>query len=140
ENDNQTFVTVVLAVIDAASGTGRIALAGHEPPFILSGGTARAMTDLSRQPPLGAMEGFPYRSDALALERGEALFLFSDGVTEAEDGADGFFGRDRLAAALRPAGAEAPRAVVGAVLDAVASFVAGAPQADDITLLAVRRA
>ena len=140
ENDSQTFVTVVLAVIDAATGQGRIALAGHEPPFILSGGTARALTTLSRQPPLGAMEGFPYGSDPLVLAEGEALFLFSDGVTEAEDGADGFFGRDRLAAALETSAAAPPRAVVEAVLGAVAAFVAGAPQADDITLLAVRRA
>jgi sigma-B regulation protein RsbU (phosphoserine phosphatase) len=139
ENESQTFVTVVLAVIDAASGTGRIALAGHEPPFILSDGSARALADLSRQPPLGAMEGYPYRSDPLALGAGEALFLFSDGVTEAEDGADGFFGRDRLAEALRPSGGAPPRAVVEAVLEAVAGFAGGAPQADDITVLAVRR-
>jgi sigma-B regulation protein RsbU (phosphoserine phosphatase) len=140
ENESQTFVTVVLAILDAASGTGRIALAGHEPPFILSAGRARALADLSRQPPLGTMEGFPYRSDALALAPGEALFLFSDGVTEAEDGEDGFFGRDRLAGVLRPKGDGAPQEVVRAVLDAVADYAAGVPQADDITALAVRRA
>jgi len=140
ENDSQTFVTVALAVIDAASGTGRIALAGHEAPFILSGAGVRAMADLTRQPPLGVMEGFPYRSDPLSLERGEALFLFSDGVTEAEDGADGFFGRERLSDTLRPLGAAPPPEVVRAVLDAVADYAAGVPQADDITVLAVRRA
>ena len=140
ENESETFVTVVLAVIDAATGTGRIALAGHEPPFILSAAGARAMTGLSRQPPLGAMEDFPYRSDALSLEPGEALFLFSDGVSEAEDGRDGFFGRDRLAETLDRVGAASPPVVVGAVLDAVVAYVAGAPQNDDITLLSVRRA
>ncbi|WP_458096143.1 SpoIIE family protein phosphatase [Roseomonas sp. WA12] len=139
ENESETFVTVVLAVIDASTGTGRIALAGHEPPFILSGAGARAMTGLSRQPPLGAMEEYPYRSDPLSLEPGEALFLFSDGVSEAEDGRDGFFGRDRLAEALGNVGTASPPLVVGAVLDAVAAYVAGAPQNDDITLLAVRR-
>ncbi|MBP0446092.1 SpoIIE family protein phosphatase [Roseomonas sp. SSH11] len=139
ENDSQTFVTVVLAVIDAASGTGRIALAGHEDPFVLAEGSARALANLSRQPPLGTMEGFPYRSDALALGPGEALFLFSDGVTEAEDGAEGFFGRERLAEILgRAGGAPAPM-VVEAVLEAVHGFAAGAPQADDITVLVVRR-
>ncbi|MFH5925941.1 PP2C family protein-serine/threonine phosphatase [Roseomonas xinghualingensis] len=140
ENESQTFVTVVMAVIDAASGTGRIALAGHEPPFILSDAGARVMTGLSRQPPLGAMEGFPYRSDPLSLGRGEALFLFSDGVTEAEDGADGFFGRERLSDILRPMGTAPPPEVVRAVLDAVADYAAGVPQADDITVLTVRRA
>jgi len=139
ENESQTFVTVVLAVIDAASGTGRIALAGHEPPFLLSPDGARALEGLSRQPPLGAMEGYPYRSDALSFLPGETLVLFSDGITEAEDGADGFFGRDRLAETLRPVRDEAPATVVQSVLDAVTAFAGGAPQADDITLLAVRR-
>lgn len=140
ENDSQTFVTVVLAVLDAATGTGRIALAGHEPPFILSGREPRVLAGLSRQPPLGTVEEFPYRSDPLALAPGEALFLFSDGVTEAEDGAEGFFGRDRLAEVLQPVAAAAPGEVVKAVLDAVAGFAAGVAQADDITVLAVRRA
>nr|WP_280855198.1 PP2C family protein-serine/threonine phosphatase [Pararoseomonas indoligenes] len=139
ENDSQTFVTVVLAAIDAASGTGRIALAGHEPPFILGNGAARVLTGLSRQPPLGTMEDYPYRSDPLALAPGEALFLFSDGVTEAEDDAEGFFGRDRLADRLEATADAPPRAVVEAVLDAVTAFAGGAPQADDITVLAVRR-
>jgi sigma-B regulation protein RsbU (phosphoserine phosphatase) len=140
ENESQTFVTVVLALLDARSGTGRIAVAGHEAPFILSEAGARVMTGLSRQPPLGAMEDYPYRSDPLSLEPGEALFLFSDGVTEAEDGVEDFFGRDRLAITLGHAAMAPAEGVVRSVLDAVAAFAAGVPQADDITALVVRRA
>ncbi|WP_426956752.1 PP2C family protein-serine/threonine phosphatase [Muricoccus radiodurans] len=139
ENESQTFVTVVLAILDARSGTGRIAVAGHEAPFVLGPGGPRVMTGLTRQPPLGAMEEYPYRSDPLSLEQGEALFLFSDGVTEAEDGADGFFGRDRLTAALERANQAPAAGIVRTVLEAVASFAAGVPQADDITALVVRR-
>lgn len=139
ENESQTFVTVVLAVLDAADGTGRIALAGHESPLLLRDGQVRVLEGLSRQPPLGTMEGFPYRSDPLALTPGEALFLFSDGVTEAEDAAERFFGREGLAEALRPVAGAMPRALVEAVLEAVSGFAGGAAQADDITVLAVRR-
>jgi sigma-B regulation protein RsbU (phosphoserine phosphatase) len=140
ENDSQTFVTIVLAILDAATGQGRIILAGHEAPFLLSAGAApQVMTGLTRQPPLGAMEDYPYSSDPLSLAPGQAVFLFSDGVTEAEDAAEGFLGRERLEAALAPQAGAHPAEVIGAVLRAIEGFVGGAPQADDITALALRR-
>lgn len=136
ENESQTFVTVVLGVIDGTTGAGRIAVAGHDLPLVL-GGAPRLLGPLRRQPALGAIEGIPYGSDPFALSPGEALFLYSDGVSEAEDDAGGFFGRERLTEALARAGRE-PRAVVEEVLRAVHRFAAGAPQADDITALALR--
>lgn len=136
ENESQTFVTVVLGVIDGTTGAGRIAVAGHDLPLVL-GGAPRLLGPLRRQPALGAIEGIPYGSDPFALSPGEALFLYSDGVSEAEDDAGGFFGRERLTEALARAGCE-PRAVVEEVLRAVHRFAAGAPQADDITALALR--
>jgi sigma-B regulation protein RsbU (phosphoserine phosphatase) len=137
ENDSMTFVTAALGVIDGESGAGRIAIAGHDLPWLLGGGPPRLLGPLRRQPALGAMEGIPYRSDAFALAPGEAMLLYSDGVTEAEDRQGGFFGRDRLEAALAEGGT-APAGVVAAVLRAVARFAADAPQADDITALALR--
>jgi sigma-B regulation protein RsbU (phosphoserine phosphatase) len=137
ENDAQTFVTAVLGVMDAATGEGRITIAGHDIPFVLGGGAPRLLGPVKRQPPLGAVEGIPFRSDPFSLAPGEGLFLFSDGVTEAEDGRGGFFGRDRLVAALADLGT-APEAVVEGVLRGVADFSGGAAQADDITLLALR--
>lgn len=139
DNESQTFVTVVLALLDARTGEGRIALAGHEAPYLLDGSGAAVLTGLSRQPPLGAMEGYPYRADPLTLRPGQSLFLFTDGVTEAEDRDERFYGRDRLRDALRSAPDAAPDAVVRTVLDGVNAFAGGAPQADDITVLAIRR-
>jgi sigma-B regulation protein RsbU (phosphoserine phosphatase) len=137
ENESQTFVTVALGVMDGETGEGRIAVAGHDLPVVLGGGAPRLLAPLRRQPALGAIEGIPYGSDPFALAEGEALFLYSDGVSEAEDDAGGFFGRDRLMEALAAAGT-APAAVVEEVLRAVARFARGAPQADDITALALR--
>ncbi len=136
ENETQTFVTVALGVLDGKTGQGRIAIAGHDLPVLLGDGAPRLVTGLSRQPALGAIEGIPYRSDAFTLTPGQGLFLYSDGVTEAEDGAGGFFGRERLIEALGASGT-APQPVVEAVLRAVTAFAAGAPQADDITALAL---
>lgn len=137
ENDAQTFVTAVLGVVDAETGEGRVTVAGHDAPFVLGNGAPRLLGPFKRQPPLGTIEGIAYRSDAFALGPGEALFLFSDGVTEAEDGRGSFFGKDRLLAALGTAGT-APEQVVDQVLRAVSDFAGGAAQADDITALALR--
>jgi len=136
-NDAQTFVTAVLGVIDSVSGEGRITVAGHDIPFVVGKGQPRLLGPVKRQPPLGALEGIRFRSDAFELSPGEGLFLFSDGVTEAEDGRGGFFGRERLLASLVKAGA-VPELVVEEVLRAVSAFADGAAQADDITVLALR--
>ena len=138
ENESATFVTVALGVMDMAEGAGRIAVAGHEAPLVYGGGSApRPLPHTARQPPLGALEGFAYRSDPFSLESGEGLLLYSDGVTEAEDGTGAFFGRARLLALLGALSCDSagPRAVVEGVFDAVTRFAGGAPQADDITAL-----
>ncbi|MDO9498499.1 PP2C family protein-serine/threonine phosphatase [Falsiroseomonas sp.] len=140
DNESQTFVTVVLGVIDGTTGAGRIAVAGHDIPLLIAPGVApRLMEKLRRQPALGVMEGIPYSSDPFQLTRGEAMFCYSDGVSEAEDDKGGFFGRDRLVAALADSGTD-PSRVVDTVLRAVTTFADGAPQADDITALALRYA
>jgi sigma-B regulation protein RsbU (phosphoserine phosphatase) len=138
ENHDATFVTVALGVMDMAAGTGRMAVAGHEAPLVHGRGLPpRPLPQAARQPPLGAIEGFAYRSEPFALEPGEGMLLYSDGVTEAEDGAGAFFGRARLGATLEALsrGDAGPCAVVEGVFDAVARFAGGAPQADDITAL-----
>jgi len=137
ENESQTFVTVVLGVIDGTTGAGRIAVAGHDLPVVLGGASPRLLGPLRRQPALGVMEGISYASDAFVLAAGEALFCYSDGVSEAEDNKGGFFGQPRLMATLAAAGTD-PRAVVDSVLRAVNAFAEGAPQADDITALVLR--
>ncbi|NKC34492.1 SpoIIE family protein phosphatase [Roseomonas sp. BU-1] len=138
DNESQTFVTVVLGVIDGTTGAGRIAVAGHDIPLLVGPGAApRLLQGLRRQTALGVMEGIPYASDPFTLAEGATMFCYSDGVSEAEDDAGGFFGRERLEAALASAGTD-PRAVVETVLRAVTAFANGAPQADDITALALR--
>ncbi|WP_419896138.1 PP2C family protein-serine/threonine phosphatase [Roseomonas sp. USHLN139] len=139
DNDSLTFVTIALAVLDATTGEGRICVAGHEAPYRLSATGIAPLTGLTRQPAMGALEDYPYGSDPLSLAAGEALLLFSDGVTEAEDAHSDFFGRERLEAALEPCATRPAASVVEALLHAVEAFVNGAPQADDITALVLRR-
>ena len=138
ENDDMTFVTVALGVIDLETGAGRLAIAAHDAPILLrDDAPPRDFGSFRRQPPLGAREGTVYQSDDFRLAPGEALLLFSDGVTEAENSEGRALEREGLLDALSPLGSD-PRRVVDGVLAAVARFAVGTPQTDDITALVIR--
>ena len=89
-------------------------------------------------PVLAFMEGVQYRQCAMALAPGDTLFLYTDGVTEAQDSENNLFGEERLAETLRTASAAMPASMCTIVRAAVAAFAEGMPQADDITVLAIR--
>ena len=74
----------------------------------------------------------------MALAPGDTLFLYTDGVTEAQDSENNLFGEERLAETLRTASAAMPASMCTIVRAAVAAFAEGMPQADDITVLAIR--
>jgi sigma-B regulation protein RsbU (phosphoserine phosphatase) len=137
-NAASLFVTVFYGVLSPTAGTFVYANGGHNPPYRL--GLDRTVSDL----PLtkGKMLGLfpkcaPYATAELQLAPGETLFLFTDGITEAQDETDALFGEARLTSAL--AGCDgAPEAMVRQVLKAVAAFAGDTPQADDMTCLALR--
>jgi serine phosphatase RsbU (regulator of sigma subunit) len=136
DNPEMTFVTACLGVLDMETGAGSIALAGHDPPAIVAGGAVRMMNGLPVNPALGVMEGLPYAAVPFQLAPGEAMVLFTDGVTEADDPDGEFYGRARMDTALAAA-AHTPDALMLAVLRDLEGFVRGAPQADDITLMVI---
>ena len=90
---------------------------------------------------VGALGGRTFARETLALRPGEALILYTDGVTEAFDETDALYGEERMDRCLSALPAEAPAAEVvrGLVAD-VAAFSGAREQSDDITLLVLRRA
>ena len=90
--------------------------------------------------PLGLLPpGLPYGETGEVLHPGDALVLFSDGVTDAQDAADEEFGEARLLEVLRPWRASPPtRSSIGSSRP-IDAFVADTPQFDDMTMLVVRR-
>jgi sigma-B regulation protein RsbU (phosphoserine phosphatase) len=138
DNQEATFVTAALGIIDMSDGRGRLAIAGHDMPLRYSAdGAVAPLLPPNPQFPLGAVEAAAFESRPFALAPGEGMVLFSDGVTEAENAAGEFFGRDQLISAVGAvAGADVrPRAIVENIFSAVTRFADGAPQADDITAL-----
>jgi serine phosphatase RsbU (regulator of sigma subunit) len=139
ESEGGVFVTAFAGILDLGSGEIDFASAGHDAPFILGGKTGLRRLVTEGGPPLGAVDDFHYPIDHDRIEPGEVLLLYTDGVTEAENANHTLYSSERLTIALGKATVVDARRVVAAVIDDVSRFVGGAEQADDMTLLALRR-
>lgn len=139
-NSEGMFVTVFAGILDLHNGEISCSDGGHELPFALRrDGRTEMIAKKKGGLVLGFMDDAVYRDDVIRLLPGEALVIYTDGVTEAMNGEHELFKEARLAdtlAAVLPA--SPPRTIIEDVLTAVSAFVSGHPQSDDITLLALR--
>lgn len=136
ENEQTMFVTLWYGVLDAVDGTLHSVNAGHNPPLVRRADGRVERLPMGRNPALAVIGGVPYGADRCTLAPGDGLLLYTDGVTEAQDGRGTLFGDEALTRCLAAAGPEPLDAIVKAVRD----HEAGAPQADDLTAVWVRRA
>ena len=134
-NEESMFVTVFLGVLDIESGEFTFVNGGHNPPLIRANGKF-AYLALNKSCMLGAMEGVKYRAQSLVMQPGDMLFLYTDGVTEAQNTAGGMYSEARLLDMLNrePDGRDA-KGVLAAVRKSVADYAGDAEQFDDITML-----
>ena len=135
---NMMFVTVFAGILDLASGMLVYVNAGHDSPFVIRAGAAPESFPLAGGPPLGTVDDFQYSIEHRQLAPGEMVLAYTDGVTEAQDTNRTLYSGARLKQLLASAPTTGAKAVVDFVRDDVRRFAAGAEQADDITLLAVR--
>jgi sigma-B regulation protein RsbU (phosphoserine phosphatase) len=132
------FITFFFTVLDSVTGELRFANAGHNPPIVMRASGEAEMLEMGG-PVLGILPIAPYSEKRAALGRGDMLVVYSDGVTEATDTNQNEFGEEGLIAALRRNRNLPSGEIVQAVTRALGEFCAGAPQADDITLVVARR-
>jgi sigma-B regulation protein RsbU (phosphoserine phosphatase) len=125
-------------VFDLTAKRVTVAGAGHHQLCILAPGQPPRLAFPSSGRPAGLMPLNPIVSESMALSPGDTFVLFSDGVSEAMNLSDGFFGEDRLLAMLGALDPRAPADIVRETLNAVRDFTGAAPQSDDITILAAR--
>jgi sigma-B regulation protein RsbU (phosphoserine phosphatase) len=132
------FVTFFFCVVNAATGDTVFANAGHNPPIVMR---ASGDTELLENggPPLGIVAMAPYAEQRINLSRGDLLVLYSDGVTEANNADYDEFGEERFIEVLRRNRLQPAEAIAEAVTNALTAFAAGAPPADDITLVVAKR-
>jgi sigma-B regulation protein RsbU (phosphoserine phosphatase) len=138
DNESMMFVTLFLGILDTRTGEMEYSNAGHNPPYVIRGDGSRELVVGTGGTALGVLEDCVYRSKKVLLRKGETIFLYTDGVTEAMDRNEALFSDERLVRDLGPLHGKAPEEVVAGIMDRVKAFSEGVPQADDITILVLR--
>ncbi len=134
------FVTVFYGVLDPLSGELTYSNAGHNPPYLLSAGGENAIQELDRTGvPLGILDGVTWEQRIVHIAPGDVLLLYTDGITEAENGQGEFFDEDRLREFVRANLGRPALDIQDGLIEKVDAFVGDAPQSDDITLMVVVR-
>jgi len=134
-----TFVTLALVVLDLRSHRGTIVNAGHMAPLLLRrDGRVEEVGTECRRPALGIVPGQAYKKSEISIDSGDAVVMFTDGVTEATNAADELYGSQRLLACVRRSAGDATMLGEGILAD-VQEFMEESPQSDDICLVCLRR-
>lgn len=134
----ECFATVFYGVLDSARHALRYCNGGHNYPFFVS--SAGAIRRLSvGGPVLGVLERWSADVDELPFQPGDALVVFSDGVTEATDERDEPFGEDRLGELIVRHAQQSPRDLIDIIVAAVRQHATRSAQTDDMTLVVMKR-
>ena len=133
------FVTVFYGIYHIKTGHVVYCNAGHNPPYILKKDGTTTELPMSKDFMVGALDGIQYHEETLELEKGDALVMFTDGVTEALNTANEEYGTDRLEAVLKGATTYSCQQIIDTVKQDVDNFVGEAEQSDDITMLVIKR-
>jgi sigma-B regulation protein RsbU (phosphoserine phosphatase) len=115
-------------------GTFSYVNAAQCPPIVIRGSGERIELEATGMP-VGLMEGAEFTVESLQLAPGDRVVIYSDGVTEAENRKQEFFGKKRLGEILTAHAGESCNAIHDAIQEGVAAFTEGAPQSDDITVV-----
>lgn len=137
ENEQMMFVTLFFGVLDPESGRFVYVNAGHNPPMHLHRAGEVRLLEVTGDMALAVMEEQDYQQRELHLAPGDLLLLYTDGVTEACDPEQNEFGEERLVAELGNNQETPTWMMPQAMANSVKAFENGAPQADDLTVLAV---
>ena len=137
-NESNMFCTAFLGVLNLTTGHLRYCNAGHNAPFIIGADGRVALLDVVPNLPLGLFGGFPYEGQELQLDKQTMLYMFTDGVNEAENGAKEQFGDLRLEGLLRRNATLEPSGIISATLAEVEHHADGAEQSDDITVMCIK--
>ena len=133
-NKMEMFVTVWMGILEISTGKIRAANAGHEYPALMKDGCFRLYRD-RHSFVIGGMEGMRYREYELQLQKGEKLFLYTDGLPEAANAGVEMFGTGRMIEALNANADLSPQGILSGMKNAVDVFVGDAEPFDDLTML-----
>ena len=142
DNETNMFSTLFVGVLDLQTGHMDYCNAGHDAPLLISeNGTRLGLLPVDSNLPAGVMPGWAFSLQETVVDSGTTIFLYTDGLTEAENGHHGQFGDERMmetAQATCADGRPSPRTLVERMVDAVHAFVGDAEQSDDLTMMAIQ--
>ncbi len=137
------FVSIIYACLHLPTGELTLVNCGHNPPVVREGGALRARLLGNRGLPLGVAGSERFdaslREESIRFAAGDRILLYTDGVVEAMNEREEEFGEEAFLRVVNEQGAQPPRALVDAVVSALAAHRGEAPPSDDITMLDLRR-
>ena len=136
-NENNMFVTFFVGVLDLSDGHLRYCNAGHNAPVRIGNGK-KDFLDVVPNLPLGVVAGTTYQEQDITLSCGEGLFLYTDGLTEAENAGHLLFGTEKLLETVLQEDGKKAESLVKTMAGSVKSHIKGNEPSDDLTMLAVR--
>ncbi len=132
------FVTVWLAILEISTGKGISVNAGHEHPMLRRAGGAYEAIEYKHSVPVAAVEDMKFKEREFNLNRGDILFVYTDGVTDAMSTSKEFLGLPGALRLINSTKGDTPEEVIREMKAGLSAFTEGAEQFDDITMLCLK--
>ncbi len=136
-NESNMFVTLSVGILDLSTGILKLCNAGHNPPLLISPDQSVSFLKFRTHIFAGVIENFNYTDEEVVLKPGSKLFLYTDGVSEAENTDKDLYGEERLLETITLCASADVRATVETVVSSVANHVKEAEASDDLTILVI---
>lgn len=137
-NESNMFVTLIVGILDLETGKLKLSNAGHNPPILIQTDGHVSFVEFKTQIFAGVIEDFVYVDEEITLEKGSKLFLYTDGVTEAENTDKELYGEEKLMATLSDNSSSNVRTTVDVVVSSIVNHVKEAEASDDLTILLIQ--
>lgn len=134
-NESNMFCTAFVGILNLKSGHLQYCNAGHNPPIMILPSGEVEVLPIASNLAMGVWSGFEYTGESYDLPQGATLFMYTDGVTEAENVEKQLYSEEKLVGLLSQSSAQVPRKLVEQVLADISNHAGGADQSDDITIL-----
>ena len=138
DNENGMFVTLWLGLLNLQTGHLNFCNAGHNPPIIGGGDNQGDFLEMQPNAPIGLFPGLEYEGEEIETVKGRALFIYTDGLNEAENPLQEQFGDERLLSILRDTHFDSAQQVIKSLKAEVEKHRKGAEPNDDLTMMCLR--
>ncbi len=138
DNPSLMFVTLFFSIFNISTGEIEYCNGGHNPPYLIRSGGEVKPLETTNGIALGVMEDFSYQSKKIVLEKGDMVFLFTDGVTEAMNEKDELFSEERLEREIARLKEKPLKEMTSGMMEEIKNFCQDAPQTDDITMMILK--